>query len=140
MSRPLVFLLLAAGTPALGYAPKLTFGRTAAHAANGLVAEPNNSVGQSLEASPEAIGVDGTVYMWMGKYLTAFRANGTIAWTFSPRGITYRGSFPALSADLGVVSCNFGEDLANPLKHLPDGYSPIVPSRGECGGRMGRRH
>lgn len=108
MSRPLAFLLLAAGTPALGYAPKLTFGRTAAHAANGLDAEPKKSVltralGQSPEASPEAIGVDGTVYMWMGKYLTAFRANGTIEWTFSPRGITYGRSFPALSADGAIV-------------------------------------
>lgn len=73
----------------------------------------------------------------------SFSLNGS---TDAPMGVAFEGIgfegglFPALSADLGVVSCNFGEDLANPLKHLPDGYSPIVPSRGECGGRMGRRH
>ena len=73
----------------------------------------------------------------------SFSLNGS---TDAPMGVAFEGIgfegslFPALAAAQGVVSCNFGEDLANPLKHLPDGYSPIVPSRGECGGRMGLCH
>ena len=76
----------------------------------------------------------------------SFSLNGS---TDAPMGVAFEGIgfegslFPALRAEQGLsisaafaVSCNFGEDFANPLKHLPDGYSPIVPSRGECGDRM----
>lgn len=50
-----------------------------------------------------------------------------------PMGVAFRNVefysniFPALSASSCDVVCNFGEDPAQPLKFLPEGFSPIVP-------------
>ena len=71
----------------------------------------------------------------------SFSLNGSVD---APMGLAFEGIefnggvFPALTASLCSVVCNFGEDPAVPFQFLPDGYSPVVSpnEHGQISGRL----
>ena len=93
----------------MGYAPWPMRGRNAIHAANGLVAAPNNSVAvvkfaigsRAIRSSP-AVGADGTVYVGSIDNKTyALNADGSLKWSYATGGGI--SSSPAVGADGTVL-------------------------------------